>query len=316
MKNKKLAARIFAGIAVVIGIVVLVVYYPKNQKSLLPAAVNDLGPTVLYAQFLDWSYDTVPGLSPAISARGTSTGSSRTRAYVQYSSSSTFSLSTSTRVLIPSEFVSITNGNYSIDVPAENRLITLLPEKTYYLRVMVQDALGVAYSSPVKAITPENCMVELVPDQVPNSASGLRAGTQTIAAFTVKNNCSGDVKFTDAYFGVYGLSVSNPNIANDRVVSNVKVYSGSTLLSQPTRSWARYDFRNTVIPARGTKSFTIKADVPANITQGDHLLTRIELGGTTPGTSNPQPASAVLVNARGFSPSVTLGTRAVWQLSY
>ncbi len=316
MKNKKLLALIFVGIVLIVSVVALVVYYPKNQKSLLTAAVNDLGPSVLYAQFLDWSYDLIPGLSPAISARGTVTGSSRVRAYVQYSSSSAFSLSTSTRILIPSEFVSIANGNYSIDVPAENRLITLLPEKTYYLRVMVQDALGTTYSSPVKAITPENCMVEFVPDQVPYSTGGLRAGAQTIAAFTVKNNCSGDVKFTDAYFGVYGLSVSNPNIANDRVVSNVKVYSGSTLLSQPTRSWARYDFKNTVIPARGTKSFTIKADVPANVTQGDYLVTRIELGGTTPGTSNPQPASTVFVNTRGFAPSVTLGTRAVWQLKY
>ncbi len=303
----------------------------QNPQSRLTAGILDitdpLPPTppisngselaILYAQFLDWSYDLVPGLSPEITSRGNIEFPTRTKSYVQYSLLNTFPLRATTKVLIPTEYIRVEpSGSYVLEIPAEDRFITLLPEKTYYIRLMMQDVFGQKYSQTTKLITPENCIVEFIPGQVSYGNGGLRGGTQTIASFTVKNNCLQPVFFVDAEFSVHGLSVSNPNLPNNNVVSNIKVYTGSTLLSQPTKSWMRYDFRNTAIPALGIKSFTIKADVPVNITQGDYLATRIELRGTTPGTSNPQSPSAFFVNTRGFAPSVTIGTNTYWYMKY
>ncbi len=316
----KQTTKVFAGlflIAVVVGVSFLVRNQKRQSNSSLTALVANIGGannrlSAQYFQILDWPYDLIPGTSPEITARGESNDPATLNIFLQYAQNSSFTNSSSIR--IPSNFITKSGTTYSVSVPATNRLVSFAPEKTYYTRLGIGDLSGRVFSSTQKMITPTACTVEFFPNQIPYTNGGLRGGLQTIASFKVKNTCNEEVKFSSAEFAVYGLQNSNPDLTN--LVSNIKVYTGSTLLSQPATSWARYDFKNTIIPALGEVSFTVKADVPANITQGDYLTTRIEIRGTTPGTSIPQAPSATFVNSRGFAPSVMLGSQTFWQLKY
>ena len=329
MNNKKVPLFIIVGIAIVsVGYFVITsksyegaIAQPasvadlKIGKEEIPPKNNAARLSVTSAQFQDWPQDTIPGLSPKITSQGTISFPTRTRAYVQYAPTSTFPTASATQVLIPASLVRVTGTNYSITVPAETRLFTLAPETTYYMRIMMQDALNQAYSQAVKVVSPANCNAEFTPNTVPNMNGGLRSGNQTIASFTVKNTCNEPIKFANAEIGIYGLNISNPNITNP--VSNIKVYSGTTLLSSPSASHMRYSFADDIISANSTKTYTIKADVPANITTGDYLTTRIEIRGKTPGNQLGDDApTALFINPRGFSPSVMMGTNTYWQLSY
>jgi hypothetical protein len=323
MKSQKKSFHILIIIALLAFIAVIsLVFGFRGHSTLFSASVagapikGSTGqPLVInFAQFLDWSHDLIPGLSPNIWSRGT-VASPLTKFYVQYSLSSAFPLTSTTNVQIPPSYISISNGGYEFDVPAGAHLITLQPEKTYYMRLMAQDATTRTYSTATQLISPTNCMVEVIPSPALYEMGGLRGGTQTVASFTVKNNCNESVQFVKSEFSIRGLQVSMPN--NNNPVTNVKIFSGTTLLSQPASSWSWYDFKNTIIPANGTKTFTIKADVPNSVMAGDYLLTRIEIRGKTPGfqTGDKSP-SALFINTRGFSPSATIGHSSYWQQQY